>query len=124
MNPHYTVRRSGRHTLVKFRDSLPVSPRDVERIGGQLLELSQEQPAGLLILDCTHVAHLSSQAMAMILDLHHKLSAGPAGGRLVLCGLGSRLMHPMRITRLDTVLTIVPTHREAMADGAKVGTAR
>ena len=123
MNPHYTVRRSGRHTLVKFRDSPPVAPRDVGRIGGELLELSEEQPAGRLVLDCSNVAHLSSQAMSMMLDLHQKISARPAGGgRLVLCGLSQRVRQTMRITRLDTVLTIVPSYREAVAGPEKVGT--
>jgi anti-anti-sigma regulatory factor len=45
--------------------------------------------------------------------MNRKLSA-LKNSKLVLCGVGPRLMELIKITRLDKVLTIKPTQREAV----------
>jgi anti-anti-sigma regulatory factor len=45
--------------------------------------------------------------------MNKKLSSLPHS-KLILCGVGARLMELIKITRLDRILTIKPTQREAV----------
>ena len=49
----------------------------------------------------------------MLLGMQKKL-ASLKNSRLILCGVGPRLMELLRITRLDRVLTVKPTQAEAV----------
>jgi anti-anti-sigma factor len=66
-----------------------------------------------MILDFEKVQYLSSQAIGIVLTLNKKLGALPHS-KLVLCGVGPRLMELLKITRLDRLLTVKPTQREAL----------
>jgi anti-sigma B factor antagonist len=66
-----------------------------------------------VVLDFERVQYLSSQAIGILLGMQKRLAA-LKNGRLVLCGVGPRLMELLRITRLDRVLTVRPTQAEAV----------
>jgi anti-anti-sigma factor len=59
------------------------------------------------------VQFLSSQAIGIILTMNKKLMPLKSS-KLVLCGVGPKLMELLKITRLDRLLTIKPTQREAL----------
>jgi anti-sigma B factor antagonist len=116
MDDFYTVRQSGKHTVVDFQTPSLMNPQDLERIGSSLFRIIDEEKRDRLVLDFTKVKYLSSQAIGIILTLNKKLSGASAGGdKLVLCGVGPQLLQLLKITRLDRILTIKDTQKEAVA---------
>lgn len=115
MEDFYTHRQSGKHTIVEFLTPSLMSPPDLEHIGNGLFKLVDEEKRDRLVLDFSKVKYLSSQAIGIILTLNKMLNNTSAGGdNLVLCGVGPQLMQLLKITRLDRILTIKPTQKDAM----------
>ena len=113
----FKTRRSSRgHTVVMFQSPSMMNPGDMERVGASLTKMADELAGGRLVLDFSKVQFLSSQAVGVILTLNKKLTAKAAPGEtLVLCGVGPQLMQLLKITRLDRLLTIKDTQKEAVA---------
>jgi anti-sigma B factor antagonist len=112
----YKVRQAGGRTVVEFQTSSLMNPLELEQIGAGLFKLVDEDKSGRLVLDFGKVQYLSSQAIGIILTLNKKLTGTSAGGdNLVLCGVGPQLMQLLKVTRLDRILTIKPTQKEAVA---------
>jgi anti-sigma B factor antagonist len=88
-----------------------MDPQQLLEIGEDLYRLVDEQDKRMLVLDFERVQYLSSQAIGIVLTLNKKLT-GLKGSKLVLCGVGERLMQLVKITRLDRVLTIKPSQKE------------
>ncbi len=112
----YTLRQLGKHTIVEFQTPSLMNPLELERIGAGLFRLVDEEKRDRVVLDFTMVQYLSSQAIGIVLTLNKKLTGTSAGGpNLVLCGVGPQLMQLLKITRLDRILTIKPTQKEAIS---------
>jgi anti-anti-sigma factor len=62
------------------------------------------------------VKYLSSQALGILITLNKKLVALKKS-KLILCSVGPTLMELLKITRLDKVLTIKASQKEAMNQG-------
>lgn len=105
-------------TVVEFKTASLMDTLELERISSVIYPLVDEQDKRLIVLDFLAVRYLSSQAIGIILTLNRKLNALDRS-KLVLCGVNETLMQLLKITRLDRVLTIKPTQREAI----KVSTA-
>lgn len=86
---------------------------DLENIGQCLYRLIDEEDRRKIVLDFEKVTYLSSQAIGIVLNMNKKLRALPHS-KLVLCGVGPKLMELVKITRLDKILTIKPSQREAV----------
>lgn len=99
--------------VVEFKSPSLMDPLELESIGQQLYKLVDEQDKRKVILDFERVQYLSSQAIGIVLTMNKKLSA-LSGSKLILCGVGPKLMELIKITRLDRVLTIKPTQKEAL----------
>lgn len=91
-----------------------MDPLDLQNIADHLYELVDNQDKRQMIMDFEKVQYLSSQAIGIVLNVNKKLGA-LKNSKLVLCGVGPRLMELVRITRLDRVLTIKATQKEALA---------
>jgi anti-anti-sigma factor len=116
MQRFYTVQQSGTHTIVEFQTPSLMSPLELEQIGAGLFKLVQGGKPERLVLDFSKVKYLSSQAIGIILTLNKMLTGTSAGGEnLALCGIGPQLMQLLKITRLDRILNIKPTQKEATA---------
>ncbi len=100
-------------TVVEFKTSSLMDPLDLQNIGDALFKLVDEQDKRLLILDFEPIQYLSSQAIGIVLTLQRKLAKLP-NSKLILCGVGPRLQELLKITRLDKVLTVKPTQKEAV----------
>ena len=113
----FKTRRSSRgHTVVMFQTSSLMNPGDMERVGATLTKLAEDLKGGRLVLDFSKVQFISSQAVGVIITLNKKLAARAAPGEtLVLCGVGPQLMQLLKITRLDRILTVKATQKEAVA---------
>jgi anti-sigma B factor antagonist len=114
MTPHFTVQAIDKATVVEFRTASLMDPLDLQNIADNLYELVDKQDKRQIVLDFEKVQYLSSQAIGIVLNMNKKLGA-LKNSKLVLCGVGPRLMELVKITRLDRVLTIKPTQKEAVA---------
>lgn len=110
---HFNVHKISGTTVVEFTTASLMDPIELESIAQQLYRLVDEEDQRCVILDFERVQYLSSQAIGILLAMQKKLSA-LKGSALVLCGVGPRLMELLRITRLDRVLKIKPTQKEAV----------
>lgn len=109
----FNVQQIGEHTVVEFTSPSLMDPIELEQVAQQLYQLVDEQDRRKIILDFEKVQYLSSQAIGILLAMQKKLAALKKSN-LILCGVGARLMELLRITRLDRVLTIKPSQKEAI----------
>lgn len=109
----FNVSTIGGTTVVEFTTPSLMDPVQLEAMAEGLYRLVDEQDRRNIVLDFERVQYLSSQAIGMLLAMQKKL-ASLKDSRLILCGVGPRLMELLRITRLDRVLTIKPTQMEAV----------
>ena len=121
MDDLYAVRQYDEQTLVFFRNSSLMNPADIERVRSGLLHMVEEEKRTHLVLDFHRVQFISSPVIGILLTLHKRLAApagATAGARsaasLVLCGVGQRLLDLLKISKLDRLLTIKPTRKDAL----------
>ena len=69
------------------------------------------QASAVVILDCYGVPYLDSAGLGSIMMLY--ASAERHGRRMMLAGVSERVMSLIRMTRVDTVLSIVGSVEEA-----------
>jgi anti-sigma B factor antagonist len=110
---HFNVQQIASNTVIEFTTPALMDPAELDQIAQQLYRLVDEEDRRSIVLDFEKVQYLSSQAIGILLALQRKLSALKSS-RLVLCGVGARLMELLRITRLDRILTIHGSQQEAM----------
>ena len=113
MSPHFTVNKIEKATIVEFRTYSLMDPLILQDIADHLYKLVDEEDRRNIIIDFEKVTYLSSQAIGIVISMHKKLSQ-LKHSRLILCGVGPKLMELMKITRLDKVLTIKPSQKEAL----------
>jgi len=109
----FNVQQIGDSTVVEFTSPSLMDPIELEQISQQLFKLVDEQDRRRMVLDFEKVQYLSSQAIGMLLGMQKRL-ASLKKSNLVLCGVGARLMELLRITRLDRVLSVKPSQKEAV----------
>jgi anti-sigma B factor antagonist len=109
----FTVQQVEKFTVIEFNNPSLMDPLELESIGQQLYKLVDEQDRRKIVLDFEKVQYLSSQAIGIVLTMNKKLGSLP-NSKLVLCGVGPKLMDLLKITRLDRLLTIKPTQKEAV----------
>ena len=112
---HFNVSTIDDTTVVEFTTPSLMDPAQLELMAQAHYGLVDERDGrrSNFILNFEHVQYLSSQAIGMLLGMQKKL-ASLKNSKLILCGVGPRLMELLRITRLDRVLTVKPTQMEAV----------
>ena len=100
-------------TVIEFARPSLMDPLELEQIAQQIYRLVDEEDRRKIVLDFERVQYLSSQAIGIVMALQKKLSALPRSA-MILCGVGARLLELLRITRLDRILTLKPTQKEAL----------
>ena len=113
MSTHFTVQPIEKFTVVEFKTPSLMDPLILEEIGKELYRLVDEEDKRRLILDFEKVQYLSSQAIGIVLTLNKKLAA-LKNSKFILCGVGPKLLELLKITRLDRILTVKPTQKEAV----------
>ncbi len=100
-------------TVIEFRAPSLMDPIQLEQTGQALYHLVDEQDKRMIIMDFEKVQYISSQAIGIVLTMNKKLST-LKHSKFILCGVGEKLMQLIKITRLDRILTIKLTQREAL----------
>ena len=113
MSQQFNLSKIGGTTVVEFTTASLMDPVLLETMADGLYHLVDEQDQRRIVLDFERVQYLSSQAIGMLLGMQKKLAALKQG-KMVLCGVGPRLMELLKITRLDRVLTVKPSQVEAV----------
>ena len=113
MSTHFTVQPVEKFTVVEFKTPSLMDPQILEEIGQELYRLVDEEDRRRVVLDFEKVQYLSSQAIGIVLNLNKKLAA-LKNSKFVLCGVGPKLLELLKITRLDRILTVKPTQKEAV----------
>jgi anti-sigma B factor antagonist len=108
-----TISEIEKYTVVEFRTPSLMDPAMLELIGQTIYRLVDAEARRMLVLDFEKVEYLSSQAIGIVLTLNKKLGKLKHTS-LVLCGVGPKLMELIKITRLDKILHIKPSQREAV----------
>ena len=115
MDDLYTLRHYDKQTLVVFRTPTMMNPSDIERIRAGLIGLIEEEKRSHLVLDFGRVQYISSPVIGILLTLSKRVAAIPGGaGGLTLCGVGPKLLELLKLSKLDRLLTIKPTRKEAL----------
>ena len=109
----FTHQPIGQVMVVEFKTPSLMDPLILEEIGKELYRLVDEEDKRRVILDFEKVQYLSSQAIGIVLTLNKKLAA-LKNSKFILCGVGPKLLELLKITRLDRILTVKPTQREAV----------
>lgn len=73
----------------------------------------RSDPPALLILDLTAVPYMDSAGMGAIIN--YFVSCQRHGKKLIVAGVNGRVMELFRMTKVDGLLTLVPTVAEAEA---------
>jgi anti-sigma B factor antagonist len=100
------------YTVIEFITPSLMDPLVLESTAQALYKIIDEEDHRKIIMDFEKVQYLSSQAIGIVLAMHKKLNS-LKNSRLVLCSVGPKLMELIKLTRLDRLLTIKPTQREA-----------
>jgi anti-sigma B factor antagonist len=100
------------YTVIEFITPSLMDPLVLESTAQALYKIVDEEDHRKIIMDFEKVQYLSSQAIGIVLAMHKKLNS-LKNSRLILCSVGPKLMELIKLTRLDRLLTIKPTQREA-----------
>lgn len=113
MTAHFTTNTVEKYTVIEFRDASLMDPIVLEEIATAMYHLVDVEDKRAIVLDFENVQYISSQAIGIVIQMHKKLAAMKRSS-LVLCGVGPRLMELVKITRLDRLLKIKPSQKEAV----------
>jgi anti-anti-sigma factor len=85
---------------------------DFDRLNESMLELIDGNTNQPWVLDLTSVNYLGSAMLGLIVNVRQRVKT--AGGKLVLCGMSSRLVEIFRTCSMERLFTIVKTQRDAV----------
>jgi anti-sigma B factor antagonist len=114
MNPNFIYNKIDKWTVIEFRTPNLMDAQALETIQTDLVRLVEVENRSHIVLDFEKVQYVSSQAIGIVIHMNKKL-AKLANSRLVLCAVPAKIMELLKILRLDRLLTIVPSQREAVA---------
>jgi anti-sigma B factor antagonist len=113
MASEYLLTQVKQASVIEFRLPSLMDPVQLDSIQKQLFKLVDEEDRRLMILDFSKVEFISSQAIGIVIGLNRRLATLP-NSKLLLCGVNGKLIELLKITRLDKVLTVKPTQKEAI----------
>lgn len=114
MNDIFQRQQVGQYTVIEFVTPSLMDPIVLESAAQALYKIIDEEDKRKIVLDFEKVQYLSSQAIGIVLAMHKKLNTLP-NSKLVLCAVGPKLMDLLKLTRLDRLLTVKPSQKEAVA---------
>ena len=114
MSDIFQRHQSGKYTVIEFVTPSLMDPNVLEQTAQALYKVIDDEDQRKIVMDFGKVQYMSSQAIGIVLAMHKKLNS-LADSKLVLCAVGPKLMDLIKLTRLDRLLTIKGTQKEAVA---------
>lgn len=99
-------------TVVELLSQKILDEMVIAEIGEQLNQLVGRQEYPRLVLDFSHVSHMSSSALGMLITLHKRVRE--KGGHLRLCCVQPAIYEVFVITRLNEIFQINQSREEAL----------
>lgn len=103
-----------------------IDNNSVYSLSGRLIEKKQAEPLmeeinaaknSNTILSLKDLTHMNSTGLNVIINIRTQLNQ--AGNTLTLCDVNDKIMKLLKLTKLDTILTIQPTIENAIATKIK-----
>jgi anti-sigma B factor antagonist len=113
MSDIFRRQQIGEFTVIEFITPSLMDPIVLENTAQALYKVIDEEDKRKIIMDFEKVQYLSSQAIGIVLAMHKKLNS-LTNSKLILCSVGPKLMELIKLTRLDRLLTIKATQKEAV----------
>jgi anti-sigma B factor antagonist len=99
-------------TVVRFTDTKVIDQQDINRIGGELMEMVGEAGVRKMLLNMEGVRYLSSALLGKLISLHKALLTDK--GALKLCNITAPVYEVFEITRLHRLFDIYRSEDEAI----------
>ncbi len=106
----YSISKEEKYTLITLNED-KLDSLKAPRLKSELVTLFQAGTVNL-ILDLSEVKYVDSSGLSAILVANRL--AGEVSGQFVLAGLGDHVMKLIKISKLETVLDILPSVEEAI----------
>lgn len=100
-------------TVVEFTERKILDEMNISKIGEELSSLVTQSEHPRLVLDFTHVLHMSSTALGMLITLHKRVRE--RDGQLRLCRIRPEIYEVFAITKLNEIFQIHEDRDSAMA---------
>jgi anti-anti-sigma factor len=111
-SPRMSVQVEDDITLVELLSQKILDEMVISEIGEQLNQLVAREEYPRIVLDFTHVSHMSSSALGMLITLHKRVRE--KGGHLRLCCVQPAIYEVFVITRLNEIFQICQSRGEAL----------
>jgi len=108
------LEQAGDVIIVELKDRKILEEMSIMQIGEQLNAMAAKTDIPKIIIDFTHVAHMSSSALGILITLHKRIRE--KRGQLRLCCIQSAIYEIFVITRLNEIFTISQSRSDALSD--------
>lgn len=98
--------------VVELRLPELIDPLEFDRLNEQMLGELDGKANQKWIVDLTGVSYMGSAMLGLMVNVRYRVKRG--GGKLVLCGLSSRLLEIFRACCMERLFTIVKSRSDAM----------
>ncbi|MFT3785472.1 MAG: STAS domain-containing protein [Tepidisphaeraceae bacterium] len=98
--------------VVEFTANKILDEANIKEIGDAIGGLVDDREQPRLLVDFSHVDHLSSAALGMLINVNSKIRA--KNGMLRLSNIKPQIREVFVITKLDKLFKILPTRQEAL----------
>jgi anti-anti-sigma factor len=109
---HLRVKVTDGVAIVGFLDTYLQSQEVVQEVSEQLFGLVKTHAYEKILLHCDGVRFMSSEMIAVLINLHNRMSQFK--GQLRICGLTPTLRDVFKVSRLDRRLEIFESEKEAL----------
>jgi anti-sigma B factor antagonist len=99
--------------IVEFMENKILDELNIAEIGQALSSLIDAKDRPKVLLDFSHVDHLSSAALGMLIDVNNRIKQ--QNGQLRLSNIKPQIMEVFVITKLNRLFRIADTRAEAMS---------
>ena len=98
--------------VVRFTEEVVLSGRKANLVSDHLTSLVEDPGHQRMVLDCANVRSITSNMLGALITVYRTAEA--AGGRFVLCNLPPVIYDIMKVTKLNTVISIYDDERAAL----------
>ena len=104
VEPKISVEYRGKTAIVSFTEEKILEDKDIQAIDSSITAVLEQSEQICMVLDFCNVRFLSSAVLGLLIRLSKKIYEKE--GRLMLCGIDTKIYEIFKITRLTKVFDI------------------